>query len=279
MDLRTELPGILKNAEDKLFASRLMDGIERALKTGRASHTDFMDPARRSLAEKILEKITHKNPEIEYYFTGGYEGAERVIAVFSPVFSCKKKHSRGCDVSDPESDPENEPFVFIRIKNRGRKNLSHRDYLGALMNLGIKREKIGDILVGEGFSDVVAAREIADYICLNLNRVGNNSVSADIIDREEVIIPEQKVREINATVASLRLDCVVAAGFGLSRTKAAQLVKAGRVSVNWEEVADNAAPVDEGDTVSLKGSGRIRLDSVTGNTKKGRTSVKILRIL
>lgn len=253
----------IKNSDDRLLVSRVLDKVEKAEKTNSIQHTDFLDPYQQTVLGRVFERID----QIEFNFTGGYEGAERVIAIFSPAFYFEK---------DILSDL---PLKCLDIKKSGREAASHRDYLGALMGLGIKREKIGDILVGDDFCNVVVMSEIADYIALNLNSAGNSRVCADIISMENMIFPIKKTKEINTTVASMRLDSIVGSGYGVSRAKAAELIKAERVSLNWVTADSPAKPVKEGDTVSLKGRGRVIVEKVGGLTRKGRTSIILKQMI
>jgi RNA-binding protein YlmH len=168
---RDNILNSIKKTDDRLLVSRALDKAEKAKKVNSILHTDFLDPYQHTIVGKVLERID----EIEYYFTGGYDGAERVIAVFSPAFIYG---------NDTASDI---PLKCLEITKSGREIVSHRDYLGALMGLGIKREKIGDILVGEDSCNVVVIGEIAGYIALNLSAVGSVRVKVEIINMEDIL--------------------------------------------------------------------------------------------
>ena len=151
--------------------------------------------------------------------------------------------------------------------------------LGSLLGLGIKRQKIGDIIVKEDKCDILLHKDVESYVLMNLFKVGKEKVRVNSIDLKDVIEPEIKYKDIFSTVASLRVDSVAAAGFGISRTKASELIKSGLLQINWEYTEDPSSEVKEGDVISLRGFGRIRLEEVRGNTKKGRISIHILRFI
>jgi RNA-binding protein YlmH len=205
--------------------------------------------------------------DIEYGFEGGYTGAERAVAVFYNDFS-------NIDAYDPKSF-----FKLVNINLNGRDNLSHRDYLGSLMGLGIKREKTGDIVISGEHCDIVVISEIADYIFYNLDKVGNTKVNVQIKDLDEINVPEPKVREISVTVASLRLDSVSAPGFGMSRSKVVDFIKAGKLNLNWEMTDNPDKLVKEGDNISIRGKGRLVIKKVGGKTKKDRTGIILKKYL
>lgn len=247
----------ISKADDRLFVSRILDKAVRADKYKETACSDFLDPYQAKLVEKVIADAG----ELNYSFFGGYPGAERTIVFFRPNF-----------MSDEPLD-EAANIALIRIKLNSREELTHRDYLGALMGLGIRREKIGDIIVKDDFCDVVAFSEIAGYIKLNLLKVGNSSVDIDIKEVDDIQANQPKIKEISSTVASLRLDSVASTGFGMSRSKMVDFIKAEKVSLNWEITSSPTRMVKEGDTISIRGKGRVVVESVGRLTKKGRTGI------
>jgi len=170
-------------------------------------------------------------------------------------------------------------FEILKIKPNTRENFSHRDYLGSLMGLGIKREKIGDILVREDFAFVVVLKDIADYIRINLTKVGNARVEIDIVNPDELDILEPKVKKISSTVASLRLDSVASAGFGISRSKTGRFDKRGKSGRQLETATNPARLVKEGDTISIRGKGRVVVEKVGNTTKKDRIHILLKKFI
>jgi len=255
----------LSKIEDKLLMSKMLDKALKSLTSRSVTHSDFLDPYQRRLIEKTLSGCS----DFDCIFDGGYTGAERVIAVFRPNF-----------MSIEEDGIERGVFFrLLNIKPRAGDNLSHRDYLGSLMGLGIKREKIGDIIVYTDWCAVVVLKDIADYIKYNLVKIGNTRVDVDVKSIHELQVPEPKVKEISTTVASLRLDCISSAGFGISRSKIAELIRVGKLNLNWETADSPARHIKEGDTISVRGKGRIVLESIKGRTRKDRISVSIKKYI
>ncbi|QNU68472.1 RNA-binding protein [Ruminiclostridium herbifermentans] len=249
---------MVSKIEDKVLVSRLLDKVEQC-RYSSFVYSDFLSPYEAAIAKRILDKVS----DVFYTFTGGYEGAERVIAVIST------------DIIDQDIVLSNSPLSFLRITPSMEKPLSHRDYLGSLMGLGIKREKIGDILVCQSHADVFLIDKIAEYILYNLDKIGNVKVSCELLNLYEYTPPQKKEKVINTTVASLRADSIAASGFGVSRTKVLEYFKAQRVNVNWEVVQNPSKQLSEGDTISIRGKGRIVLEKVVGTTKKDRISIVI----
>ncbi len=260
--------GVLRSigkAEDRLAIARLLDKSEFSGKTRGFSHSDFLDPHQINLAEKLLPSLNVR----EYSFFGGYPGAERAIAVFRPEFS------------DEEDLYEFQGSILkvIEITPLARNSLTHRDYLGALMSLGIKREVTGDILVREDKCSIIVLSDIAGYIAGNLDKIGNTGISLKTTEISDLNVPEAKTREIKATLSTLRLDSLCAPAFGISRSLAADCIKAGKVQLNWEVSLSPDKVVHEGDTVSLRGKGRAVLEKVGGLTKKARITVCIKKLV
>ena len=260
--------GVLRSiakAEDRLAIARLLDKSEFARKTRGCSHSDFLDPHQINLAEKLLPSLN----VCEYSFYGGYSGAERAVAIFSSEFT----------YADELDEYQNRIMKVLEITPLGRNSLTHRDYLGALMSLGIKREVTGDILVREDVCSIIVLGDIAGFIAGNLDKVGNTGISLKISEIADLNIPEPKTKEIKATLSALRLDSLCAPAFGISRSLAADFIKTGKVQLNWEVSLRPDKSVQEGDTVSLRGKGRAVLEKVGGMTKKDRISVNIRKLV
>lgn len=247
--------------EDRLLLSKLVDKAVRASKTKQASVSDFLDPNQ----QHILEKAMELQNEVIYELDGGYEGAERAVAFFYPI--------------EPYySDCEN-PITVLNLKIKSAENLTHRDYLGSLMGLGIKREKIGDILVNEEGCTIFIIKDVSEYISYNLTKVGRSKVYIENGDLDSLQIESKEYKSKNATVASMRLDCIISAGYGISRSRASEFVKGEKVNVNWEKRTDISFVVKEGDTISVRGRGRLVVENVGSVTKKGRIAVVLNRLV
>ncbi len=251
---------MVSKLEDRVLVSRLLDKVEQC-RYSSFVYSDFLSPYEAAIAKKILDKIN----DVFYTFVGGYEGAERVIAAIS------------ADFIDEDNAFNSAPLSFLRITPSIEKPLSHRDYLGSLLGLGIKREKIGDILVCESYADVFLIDKLAEYILYNLDKIGNVTVSCELLDVYQYSAPQKKEKLINTTVASLRADSVASSGFSISRTKVLDYFRAQRVNVNWELVQNPSKQLSQGDVISIRGKGRIVLEKVAGTTKKDRINIVIKR--
>ena len=149
----------------------------------------------------------------------------------------------------------------------------HRDYLGAILGLGIERDRIGDILLFDDYAYVLCLSTVASAITQNLDKVGRTSVKAEMIALSNVPVPERRVKNISFTVKSLRLDAVTGDMFGISRTTAAELIRIGAVSLNYSVCEKPDAPVREGDILSVRGKGKGRISEIGGRSKKDRLFV------
>ncbi len=237
-----------------------MQQFERKLEQvhgSRIINTAFLDPRQLELAEAVLKKRT----DLSYTVYGGYPRAERnALAIF----------------------PAQQKTVLPPIKavtvswKDGGEEISHRDLLGAVLGLGLKREQIGDIVLFEDGGAAVFVEEIkADYICSNLLQVGRHAVSCEVTCPGHLPFSKDDGKEIKGTVASLRLDAVLSLGFGVSRSRVVLLIKGGVVSVNWKPISSPSIQLNEGDQVSLKGRGRLLVEAVEGETRKGRIRLKL----
>jgi len=155
--------------------------------------------------------------------------------------------------------------------------LTHRDFLGALMGLGLQRKMIGDILVHSDSAQIIVAAEIKDIIELKLDKVHQVPVEVKEIDESEIIKPVKHEKEILTTVASMRLDSVASSGFGDSRSKMSRDIKNGRVKVNWKQVTDPAFDIEIGDLISVSGRGRVEVSEDRGLSNKDRIKLTLKR--
>lgn len=254
--------------EDKMLLARAEDMYRLCVDGYCLSYTDFLDMRQKSLIEHNYRNDRY----LKFY--GGYEEAERCIAVFVPEYIEEDIYTY-FDKNEDEC-----PVVCLRITapKTGRR-LSHRDYLGSMTGLGIKREMIGDILVREDGADVFVLRDIAEYLLYNYNKAGRTSISVEIIGVGEAEIKEPEYKVITDTVASLRLDSIVSSAFGLSRAKAAEAIKRGIVAVNSMQTEKTDHHIEEGDRISMSGKGKAKLVEIGGKSRKDRIYIKINRYI
>ena len=262
MDRRQRIDRLAQTEEDKILLARAYDRIAGAEQKNIPAATCFLTERERALVSELLDGTPLR-------FFGGREGAERAVCCYVPDYLDADEWLFG----------EDGPIRALRAEYFAPDAPTHRDFLGSLMGSGIKRETVGDILVGEGRCDLLVTREIAPYVLDNLLSAGRTKLRLTEIPLSDLEAPEQKYRELRDTVASLRLDSVAAAGFGLARGKAAELVESGRVSVNALPCEKPDRLLAEGDRVAARGLGKLELTAVGGTTKKGRTGVVIRRYL
>lgn len=243
-----------------MLLAKVWDKINAGLRRNIPGNTCFLTP-------RELEMTRYLFGDLEgLYAFGGYEGAERKMLVFLPDY-----------LDENALYEEDSPLVCLRAKFYEGDCPSHRDFLGALMGAGIAREVLGDICVGKDSCDFFVTAEISPYILQNFTSAGRAKVSLNRIPLSEVSVPEPEVKEIKDTLASLRLDSVVSSGFRIGRSLAAQYISAGKAAVNGLPCEKPDKAVTEGDKISLRGMGKIKLKTVGGQTKKGRISVVIDR--
>ena len=238
-----------------LLIAHMEDLAAKAAKTGLAA-SRFLTPAE---ARGVAEYFKHKRVTLS--FDGGFEDAELVRAIFvNPDWGGYKRA---------------ELFAALKIEYRPQDALGHRDILGALMALGIERDTVGDIVGADNTAALVCLPEMSGYITEHLTKAGRVGVGISEIGLDELPARQEELDIKTDTVASLRLDAVLCAAFGLSRTKAAELIAAGRVSLDHQLCLQPAKEITEGSLLSVRGMGRARLLETGGVSRKGRIFVKI----
>ena len=257
---RNNIEKIAQTPEDRLLLAKLWDKINAGIRKNIPANTCFLSPRELELANYLFGK-----PEGLYSF-GGYPEAERKMLIFLP------------DYLDESALLESDsPVCCLRATLYQGDSPSHRDFLGALMGAGIGRETVGDILVDKGSCDFFVTAEIAPYILQNFTSAGRTKLHLEQIPLANASIPEPEVREIKDTLASLRLDSVIASGFRIGRSLAAQYVTSGKAAIDSLPCEKPDKAVAEGMKISVRGLGKIKLASVNGRTKKDRISVVIHR--
>ena len=248
--------------EEQQLEKRFLELGEQAWQRGTAVYSDFLN-----LNElNIFQEVRPKLPHLETESFGGYELAERQIAVFrpeAPLFC---------------TEP---PIACLRItplQEKFAEALTHRDYLGAVLNLGLQRSCLGDILVEDRQAYLFCLTRIAPFICDSLTRVRHTTVSVSMVEAADFHY-EPRYREITGTVASVRLDRLLSLAFGASRSSLTGLIEGGKVFVNGKLVTSNGYQPREGDLISVRGMGRFRYQGGGGQSKKGREYVTLLRYI
>ncbi len=245
-------PGAL-NEEERFLAAHISDLQRLSAKSGVPRFSAFLNEREAVVAVRAVKG----RPE----FFGGYDGAARTVCgFFEDTYAEEMPHE---DLF---------PVRAVTFSFRERDNPTHRDFLGALLALGIKRELLGDILVAEDYA-VVFCHETAEDMIFHVDKVGRVGVSA--AKGVAKPLPEIKTKKIDASVSSLRLDCIVSAAVNISREKSAALIKSGQVNADFSPCLNASAEMSEGTIISVRGSGRYRLSEIAGETRRGRLRVVI----
>lgn len=253
----------LQNSEQgrKILIAQVNDLAEKALRDQEPQWTDFLEPPDREQVQAVLSW----NQRVRFSSFGGYAQAERRRIVIYPDYYI-------VETIQPA-------LAFLEITVKSPEPLSHRDYLGAILGLGLKREKLGDLLVAPDRCQLVIVPELVDFLRAHLQKVGNHQAELTEIDPEQLNPPQQREKVIRSTVASLRLDAIAGLGFGESRTKMVREIRSERVKVNWKVVKDPDASLEPGAVISIRGRGRVIFKEITGTSKKGRIGVVLVRML
>ncbi|MGI6721420.1 MAG: RNA-binding protein [Anaerovoracaceae bacterium] len=246
--------------QDDLIISRAQDLLRMCDQQYSTTNSGILDMHQQAIVQRNIRRPAGT----ECLFYGGYEDAERRIFVCLPDYA----ELNGDDI-----------LAVLRADTSGHAGLTHRDYLGALTGLGIRRDLAGDILVRRDGADIIILKEIADFLLLNYTQAGRAALKTQILPLSQLIVPEASVKVIRDTVASMRLDNIVSAGFGMSRSKAAEAVQRGLVFVNSVEMDKPDWRIEEKDKVVLRGKGKIVIDEIGGRSKKGREYVTIKRYI
>lgn len=247
-----------KNEDDRLLVSKLFDRINAVEKQNRVQCTDFLSPVELQVLKKVLVAVGYKN----YVVYGGISNSQRNIIVLFP--------NKLEDVFKSGKFDFNSICNTIRISNCSEE-MEHKRYLGGFIKLGVKREKIGDIIVHENGADVVVLKEITKFLVSHLKELTRfQNASIEVVDVCDTLEKEQEFEEMKVIVSSLRLDNIVAELARTSRSKAAQILNEERVFVNYENEGKNTKMVKQGDIITIRGKGKFIIDEIVGNTKSGR---------
>ncbi|WP_353096751.1 YlmH/Sll1252 family protein [Tissierella praeacuta] len=238
---------------------RVIDKIEIVLNNHSCESTDFFDPYERLLAKSILNRFM----EVDYLENGGVPQAERQVINIYPSYY----------------NPDDTLLNIIALRISGDlEGLSHKDFLGAILNLGIKRAKIGDILVSKDYTDVIVKKEIGEFLLINLEKIANRNIKIEEKPLDSISAVPYMYKEINKTLSSYRIDVFISSIYNLSRQESMGIIKSGHVKINWESINKPAKETTVGDIISVRGYGRSILHSIEGLSKKGKIKATI-RIL
>ena len=255
--------------EDTLLRKRLIELSDLAYQRGIVTYSDFLN-----LNELHILHTTPKDSfSVPYRTFGGYPFSERQMAAFLPDAFYMYRNEEEIRQSFPMSIVKTAP-----LHAKYSENLGHRDYLGALLNLGIERSKLGDILLHDGVAYIFVSEALSEFVCEELTRVRNTTVQGMIVESADFIYTPRS-EEIRGTVASVRLDSLLSLACNSSRSKLTALIEGGRVYVNGKLITSNGYHVKDDDMISVRGMGRFQYKGILSESKKGRRYVSIYKYI
>lgn len=244
--------------QDDELLRRSFDLSQRCLDLGMVTSTGFLTPAESLMLERA------RIPNLHLY--GGSTGCERRAAFFLPEYL------------EPEFLEAKEYISAFQCITKFAEP-SHRDYLGALLGLGLERKCIGDIYVSSDTSLFFCLENVSGFIAQNLDRIGRHGAALQKTSLTAVSIPEKSTEEVRFTVAGIRLDSVMSGLFNLSRSQAADMIRAGLATLNYETSLKPDTRIQEGDILSLRGRGKGSVSSLGSPTRKGRIPVTAIKYI
>lgn len=248
-----------KDTKDILI--KTVDLIQQTYNNYNISFSNFLSPAIYTLLQKY-----HVDEDFKTIYFGGHSKSERKVMAIVPFYEKVKK----CEF----------PIVALRLSYNAKfSRIEHKDVLGSLMALGIKREFIGDIYVYPSYTYIFIKKTITDFLEMNLKKVRKTPVKIDRIPFDEVEYLEPEYKVIDTTIASNRLDAIIAKGYGLSRKDVKKKINTNQVKVNHIVCTKVTEEIDEHDLISVRGKGRLYLDKIKGLSHKKRLKVEIKRMI
>ena len=261
MERKTALTDVM--TKDELTIAKIEDKIAQSRDGWYVTATGFLDSHEQVLAKSAAIHAAG----VRTIMYGGYDDAERRMLVCVPA-----------DLPVSDKDAADGLIEVLRVsKPAMSRALSHRDYLGSILGLGIERRLTGDIIVRDDGADVFIVPEIAEFLLREYRQAGNTAVKTEIVPVDEVIVPEARCEIIKDTVSSVRLDSVISSAFRMSRSTAAEAVRSGLVSVDHIECLKTDEKVEEGAVLVLKGKGKAILEEIGSGSKKNRIWLRIKR--
>lgn len=262
--MNREILNDYREKDDKMLLAQILDKIEMVEKKNKIEYTDFLDLAQIELVQKFINKIKIEN----YMIYGGFDQAERKMFVFYPEkFNSTVVERNLSNIVQ---------IIRIELPNDMQGKYTHRDYLGAVIKLGVERKKVGDIIVDNNGADIIIEKDIAKFLLENLGGLTRFSKSEITVQNiEDLRTVEIRKEELEIIVSSLRLDNVISELARGSRNKAVDIINTERVFVNFECETKKTKQIKPGDMVTIRGKGRFFIKELVGQTRSGRTIIRI----
>lgn len=252
-----------KKEDERLLVSKLLDKIQAIENQNKIQYTDFLNSIEIVLLEKVLKMTGFKN----YIIYGGNQNSQRKLIIMFP--------SKLENIFNENNFDFNTIINCIRIQNLDE-NIEHKNILGGLIKLGVKREKIGDIIIHNNNADVVVAKEITKFLMSNLSQLTRfKNANIDVIKISEMVSKEQVFEDMKIMVSSFRLDNIVSELAKTSRSKSIEIINQERVFVNYESEMKATKLVKEKDIITIRGKGKFIIDEIVANTRSGRFVINV----
>ena len=239
--------------EDKLLLAHVLDKEALCIARDIPTSIHFLD-----LRQQSLIRTAAKSFSVPPVLWGGFEDAERKMLFFLPSYM--------------DSPPENS-ISLLCAAHSAPQPPTHRDYLGSVLGLGLSRDGIGDILVTKDSAQLLVSAELADFILTNLTSAGRTRLSVTELPISALTVPVTDTVEKTVTLSSLRIDAAVSAAFGVPRSVATAAVESGAIYVNDLIVSKSSFSISEGDKIKWHRHGRVYLERIGGQSRKGRIFV------
>lgn len=263
---RQEILVKYEKEEDRLLVSKLLDKIEFAQKKNTIETTDFLDIYQKSILEKVLKSVKYSN----YIIYGGYENAERTMIIIYPEKLETVFKNNYFDYNNIVQ------IIRIVLPNEMRGKYTHRDYLGAVIKVGVKREKVGDILVSLDGADMIVSKEMLEYLNASLRELTRFSKSTFEVHKiEELNIVPVNTEIIKIIIPSMRMDSIISEIVKTSRSKANELIDSERVFINNELITKNSKILKENDMITVRGKGKFKVKQILNSTKRGNLVLEV----
>lgn len=252
--------------EDKILEGQILDKLQQCESCDMYTYTQFLDLHQQSVAQKILQQEM-KGRNLKAFFYGGYEKAMRRCLFFLPAYMEDRWKEVVADVIT---------ILEVSLKKK-EQEVSHRDYLGAFIGAGMKRELIGDIVVQEQGAQILVLEEVSHVVLEEYSSVGRNQTACVLRSLAELNVHEEEREIQRGTLTSIRLDAMLALSYQVSRTKAQEWIQKGIVFVNYVEKYKNEFPFQEGDIIVVRGWGKIEIKSFGVKNKKNKIPVYYIK--
>ena len=252
-----------QDKEDKIILSRAEELMQRCVDSNVITYTDFLDLRMQGIVNDAI-----KYSPCRHFSDGGYADAERCRIVFLPDWASEENYAQDC------------PNEILRVCiKKGGRQLGHRDYLGAMLGLGISRAKTGDIIVRRDGADIIIDKSMEEFLLANFFKAGRTELSLSVVPISEINMSEIRTETVTDTLASLRLDAFLASAYRTSRSRAQEAISQGIVFLNHAECRKSDAPIRDGDVVSVRGKGKCILEEIGKTSKKDRTFITIKKFI